>query len=296
MLKFFNKNEKTYNYGLGTHSEPNDIQYSINGGFPFGTNKISYQSAILMYKNPETQTSYGGNIQQESGSLCSPIYFGKKVCNTCPIEGKKCYNVIEKDIINKTVGNRQVSEDVYCDDGYGIQSCLDINKSPGNIDGNVSLDSRNVFCVNKDNKVQTFNSNISKISKCSLLIKWEFTYYYSINSLIVNSCSKPGKDNEYFAEFKYTYSPYYRFKIPSTSPDNFNLNEFIKVLIILFKKMNIELPPVTDNVILDLPPSRIPSGKTPSRLISSIKGYPIEVISDFGVNSQYIQMTVKINL
>jgi hypothetical protein len=173
----FLQNEKSYDYQLGTHSTPNSISYMPNGGYPFGLSKMSYSHAIQYFNLEGSQPDI--SYQQSTGSLCSPIYFGKQECIKCPGGEEKCINIIGKDMINKTLGNRQVSSDVYCEKGYGIQSCLDINQSPGNIEtGIVSPNSRSVFCINDKNPKPK-----------------KFSPYVDLNYHQKDICTRPTYDN-----------------------------------------------------------------------------------------------------
>jgi hypothetical protein len=142
------ENEKTYNYGLGTHSETNPIIYRKDGGRPFGTNRASYEYSIYHYKYKVIPSE--SHNKYITSSLHSPIYFGEKKCITC--NGREsCVNIINKDINNNTPGNKKLTSDIYCPSGAGFQSALDIDKSPGNLNGNVSPDSRSLYCVNEEN-------------------------------------------------------------------------------------------------------------------------------------------------
>lgn len=189
----------------------NSIIYSPNGGYPFGLNKTSYSSAI--YANINGPVSMDFQDLNGVNTLCTPVIYGEEECVKCGTR-EICSNKINKEIFNKVAGNKVLDKDVYCIDG-GLQSCLQINKNPGNLDGTVKDDSRSLYCINKDRNVSkyyTFDGELTDescnynptLQKCGT----GGTPLPVLPPITVNS-------PEYNVRFIFTY------KIPQTNPAKF---------------------------------------------------------------------------
>lgn len=109
---------------------------------------------------------------------------------------------------------------------------------------------------------------------------WRFMYDNSKNFLTLARCYKPNTETE-LPDLKYG-----SLQIPSISPDNFDLTEFISKLINSYKvNLNIDLPPITRNIRLELALSKIPvdSGyvnqttRPPVNVDARIIGYPLKI-------------------
>ena len=138
----------------------NNISYTTDGGYPFGLDKYSYDNAIRLSINDVSSDNLDAIYR--TGSLCSPIIYGEKECIKCG-QVETCINRISKDIVNNLPGNKEIlKDDIYCING-GLQSCLNINKSPGNLDGSTTIN-RSLFCINQNkiiSNIKTEKENLS---------------------------------------------------------------------------------------------------------------------------------------
>lgn len=276
------ENEISYDYQIGNHTTPNIISYTKDGGYPFGTDKSNYEYAIWHYKNNQKPGARDGeNIfwnNYSTGSLCSPIYYGKPKCIKCGLE-EKCINIIDKEIINNTLGNKITNKDVYCKKDYGLQSCLSVNKSPGNIDGSINSNSRDLYCVKKidgiitveDPKYSTGDSgeftcdNDISLEKCSYGTPIPLKPYINVNSEEFNiqlnfTNVLPGSHPTKFSPEIYGYF-YYNKNKKSTEPINiYNCNyqdkktyDVTNFFINVFKILDLDSRYIYYAILLDAP-------------------------------------------
>lgn len=288
-----------------TYDTNKNTIYSAYGGYPYGSSKMSYKEAQDAFINPN---SYNKNVWSNLGSsYCTPLI-------TTEIKDSDCGNGFSQNkpfdatIFNLPGDPRTYTNNMYCQPEQSAISCVRPGRSPGTNTGVIEPNSRTAFCVNTNNDETSDLLEVDDkfVGKCiTSEISWAFIYAKENNTYylqVVRSYIPGSVYNKELPEFAYK-GKYYALKINNAGTDVFDITEYISLLIESYKtNLNIDLPPVTGKVMLNLSLSKIPEDlgyvnnttRPPINLESSITGYPIDIISSVNRDSNWISMSLKI--
>ena len=291
-----------YNTGYTTN---NSTAYSAEGGFPYGSMKMSYKTAIDTFKYPD---SYNTNDwAQWGGSYCTPLLTSEEQGGTCG-NGFSHTKPFDATVFNLPGDPKTYTSSMYCNKGQSAVSCVRPGRSPGTNSGVIEPNSRTAFCVNTNDNTTSnlIQAETDVVDKCGTdQILWYFLYSPEANgnNLWVTRSYAPGMGglNE-LPEFAYG-GKYFMLNIDNVGTDVFDITKYITYLIESYKvNLGIDLQPISGNVLLNLSISKIPDDpglvndttRPPTNLEASVSGYPIEIISATNTESNWIAVIVKI--
>lgn len=304
--------EKNFDWKTYVYSEQydtnNSIVYSSEGGFPFGSSKMSYRTTVNILNNPNSYKS-NSSSNYMGASYCTPYIPSEEEKGVTCGNGFSNIKPFDATVFNIRGDPKKYTDNMYCNLGQSAVSCVRAGMSPGTNQGDIEKNSRTAFCVNTENNETSDLQQANKVlvGKCSTNeILWFFNYTIEANgiNLRVASSLGPAPYSDEVPEFR-KGGKYYNLKIDNYSPDVFDITDYIKYLIESYKvNFGIDLPPLSEyfRVLLNLSLSKIPADpgtldgttRPPINLEASISRYPIEIISASNIEANLLKITAKI--
>jgi hypothetical protein len=301
--------EQDFNWrDFNTYHNTNSTVYSTNGGFPFGSSKMSYETTVDVFTNPNSYKS-NSSSNYMGASYCTPYIPSEEEKGVTCGNGFSNIKPFDATVFNIRGDPKKYTDNMYCNLGQSAVSCVRAGMSPGTNQGDIEKNSRTAFCVNTENNETSDLQQANKVlvGKCSTNeILWFFNYTIEANgiNLRVASSLGPAPYSDEVPEFR-KGGKYYNLKIDNYSPDVFDITDYIKYLIESYKvNYGIDLPPLRTyfRVLLNLSLSKIPADpgtldgttRPPINLEASISEYPIEIISASNIETNLLKITAKI--